>query len=82
MLKREYRIVYFNDNRYGGVERYVIVEGKFTKAIAMCEFLKGTNYAENVSEYHTLDSQYVMPFGAEPKLKPSYKDMSFRKFWD
>lgn len=68
MPSKNYRIIYFNDKRYGNTERYVIVEGKFTDALKMIEWLKNTDFAENVSRYYPIDRQYIMTFANNLKL--------------
>lgn len=81
-MNKEYRIIYFKDNRYGNTERYVIVSGSYIDALKKIDYLKSTAFAADVSRYYTLDRQFVMDFlNKEPKLKPAYKDLSHEKFW-
>lgn len=81
-MNKEYRIIYFKDNRYGNIERYVIVSGSYVDAIKEIEYLKSTNFAAEVSRYYPINRQFVMDFQTrEPRLKPAYRDLSHEKFW-
>ena len=76
-----YRIIYFEDNRYGNTERYTIVQGNYKDALVMIEWLIQSGFAENVSDYFPIEAHYVNRMAKEPKLKPMYSEMSKRKFW-
>lgn len=83
-MNKEYRVIFYKDNRYNNVERYYIVEGKFNAALEMINELKNMDFTTYVSDYFTVNRQYVLDngLGKEIKFKPMYKDMATEKFWN
>lgn len=85
MRNKEYRIIFYKDKRYNMIDRYVIVGGKFTDAIAMVDSLKKSDFAADVSNYTTVNGQYVWDqshYSKRPiRFKSGYQEMGQRKFW-
>ena len=83
-MNKEYRVIFYKDNRYNNVERYYIVEGKFNAALEMIKELKNMDFITYVSDYFTVNRQYVLDngLGNAIKFKPMYKDMANEKFWN
>lgn len=80
-MRKEYRIIYYKDKRYNMFERYVIVGGPYIEALKEIKALKESDFAAEVSDYHTISYNYVMDLNHKISLKPMYRDLSKREFW-
>lgn len=82
MIKEgQYRIVYFLDTRTNK-ESYVIVKGTYLEANKMRQYLiDKSGYAQNVSDYKTLNNTMVIETLTGVKLKGIYEAVGQRSFW-